>query len=64
MILLGTRVRLTGLQFPGSSLFPFLKTGVMFRLLLSVGTSPDYPDFSNTMDSGLEEQPTVGEDKV
>ena len=53
MILPGTVVRLTGLQFPASSFFPFLKMRVMFPLFQSVGTSLDYHDFSNRMDSGL-----------
>jgi len=50
IILPGTEVRLTGLQFPGSSFFPFLKMGVMFPLLQAVGTSPDYQDLSNMME--------------
>jgi len=53
MILPGTEVRLTGLQFPGSSFFPFLKMGLMIPLFQSVGTSPNCHDLSNMMDSDL-----------
>ena len=44
---------LTGLQFLGSSFFPFLKMGVMFPLFQLMGTSPDCHDPSNMMDGGL-----------
>ena len=36
-----TEVRLTGLQFPGSSLWPFLQVGVTLASLQSSGTFPD-----------------------
>lgn len=55
MILPGTEVRLTDreLWFPGSSFISFLKMEVMFPIFQSVGTSPDYHDLSNMVDSGL-----------
>lgn len=48
MILLDTNVRLTGLYFPRSLLFPFLKLEVIFSVFQSVETSPDCHDFSNS----------------
>jgi len=49
----GMEVRLTGLQFPGSSLFPLLKIGVTLAFLQSPGTSPVLHDLSKMMESGL-----------
>ena len=49
----GTDVKLTGLVFPGSFYFPFLKIRVTFTFFLPPGTSPDSHNFSNTMESGL-----------
>jgi len=34
----GTKVRLTGLEFPGSSFLPFLKMGVMFSFLYNISS--------------------------
>lgn len=41
MTLPSTDVRLTGLQFPGSSLFPFIQKGVLFHFLQSALASQD-----------------------
>ncbi|PKU37342.1 hypothetical protein llap_12357 [Limosa lapponica baueri] len=41
----GTKVRLTGLEFPGSSFRPFLWMGVTFARRQSAGTSPVCQDF-------------------
>jgi len=46
----GTKVRLTGQQFPGSSFLPFLKMSAMLPFFLSLGISPDYHDFSNVIE--------------
>ena len=48
----GMEVRLTGLLFPGSSLLPFLKTGVTLAFLQFSGTSPVLQDLSKMMESG------------
>ena len=48
----GMEVRLTGLQFPGSSFLPFLKTGVTLAFLQSSDTSPVLQDLSKMMESG------------
>ena len=53
MILPATEMRLTVLQFPGSSFLPFLRMGVMFLLFQSVGTSTDSHGLSFMMDSTL-----------
>lgn len=45
----GTEVRLINLYFPNSSFFPFLKFGVMFSFLQSLGTSYDGHDSSDMM---------------
>ncbi|KAK4827579.1 hypothetical protein QYF61_019481 [Mycteria americana] len=47
----GTEVRLTGLQFPGSSFRPFLKMGVTFANLQSAGTSPVSQDCCSSQSS-------------
>jgi len=41
MIFPGTEMRLTDLQFPGSSFLLFLKVGVMFPFFQSLGVLPD-----------------------
>jgi len=41
MIIPGTELRLKSLQFPGFSFLPFLKMGVIFAFLKSLGTHHD-----------------------
>eukprot|EP00076_Gallus_gallus_P041952 XP_025007490.1 uncharacterized protein LOC112532615 isoform X1 [Gallus gallus] len=47
----GTEVRLSGLDFPGSSFLPFLKTGVTSAVLRSSGTSSVLQDLSKMTES-------------
>lgn len=53
MILLVTEVRLTGLQFPRSSLYHLPKMGIMLSLFELVGTLLKCHNYANMMDSGL-----------
>jgi len=53
MIFPGTKGRLTGQWFPGSSFVPFLNMGAMFPFFQSPGTLPDCHDLLNAMESGL-----------
>ena len=49
----GMEVRLTSLQFPGSSFFPSLKMAAIVPFFLSPGSLPDSHDSSNMVEGGL-----------